>query len=322
MRNAKNGLSTLTALVILFLTIVAPAATVADSGQTVNILILVGDGTSGTFNPIAPFILSLDGSSQTARVIGFSISTRIAAVTREAGETSISMGYLSHCETGEIVKAYETTFGIPIDRYLFLAYQYGSFESLVGALDMLCPVTLDIPEILMGDTQFTTVNGNMPMFAEAMNREYTLVAGAQAQELDTVGFISYFAAAPSININTVDWIVYPMDSYRLWDMKCQAALKAFIPRISRMDQAEVLAFWTLITDGQDTDITADDIGRWSAIPYSFPADCYLSVPGFENAKAQEFDASAFTSYNFFPQMLLAYDSEAVISQIHTFISGE
>lgn len=322
MKKTCIALLAATALAMLFGGIGGQTATADDGGDIINILIIVGDETGGAFHPIAPLAVSLDFGRRTVKVINFCIDTRILAVTREIGEAEISMAYLSHCDTEEIVRAYENTFGLHIDRYLLLGYQYGSFAQLVGALDMLCPVTLDIPEILLGNTPFSTVNGNMPMFAGELNREYTLLTGAQAQELDTVGLIAYFAAAPAIDIGTVDWNSYPIESYRLWDAKCRAVLEAVKPAVAQMGREDALAFWTLITQGHETNLTGEDIARWSEVAFTFPDACYLSVPGLEDARAQEFDASAFTSFNLFAQMMLVYDDAAVALRVQAFISGE
>ena len=113
----------------------------------------LADGTSDTFYPAAINIITLDSGECKVRVVNFDMGMPIYADTPQAGEGYIPMSFLWTCEPDAIVSAFETTYGIAIDRYLFLSYEYGSFEPMVSLLDILCPITLDIPQELMGDTQ-------------------------------------------------------------------------------------------------------------------------------------------------------------------------
>ena len=320
-KRMKRMISAVLAAVLLICC--APAA-VAEDMQQVNILLIVGDGTGDTFYPTAVFIVVLDPDTCKIRVVNFDMAAQIYAKPRQAEESWMPMKFLYCCDTDAIVYAFESTFGITIDRYLFVAYEYGSFAPLLPMLDELIsrnPVEVDIPDALMGDEPYTTVNGNMPWIAEAAGRDYTPVTGTQAQALDAVGLVSYFAAYPAVDFETVDWEQYTLDSYALWDEKCAAVFEAIRPAIRKSTPDSSNAFWMMLLDGQQTNITQEDVDDWIWQPFTIGDNAYFSVPG-EHAVPEEFDASALTGANAFPYMMLTGNPQETAAGMQTFMNGE
>ena len=63
---------------------------------------------------------------------------------------SVPINFLSYCDTDEIVKAFENTFGITIDRYLIFKREYESYGTFIDVYNLFCPMTLDVPQEVMG----------------------------------------------------------------------------------------------------------------------------------------------------------------------------
>ena len=308
-----------TALALLIMACGGPAAA---EGQTVNILVLASQIGNDAFFPTAAAIVSLHTSEQTVKLISFCIQTQVTAVTRDAGAMSVPINFLSYCDTDEIVKAFENTFGITIDRYLIFKREYESYGTFIDVYNLFCPVTLDIPQEVMGDGEYSPINWQLQSIADVLGVDYAPVTQTGTQELDAMKVISYIAAYPAIDWDNVDWIAGTMEDYILWDFKVRAMLAAAKPKAAQMDSDAVRTLCTLITDGQETDITADDIAAWSQIPFAFADDAYLTVPGFESAEVRDFDASPLTEPGMFGHRIMAYDSGAITESIQNFVYGQ
>ena len=154
-----------------------------------NLLFIACDGDY----PIMPFILTMDYNTGNIRFINFYLSTQINAVTKDGSEVSMPMTFLSHCETPEIVKAYENTYGITIDRYIIFKYDT---EKTIEILNKLGPIKLIIPEEFLGDEEHSSINGNMQYYGESLDMEPKPVDGAGEHELDSLGLFSFFHTIP------------------------------------------------------------------------------------------------------------------------------
>ena len=141
-------------------------------------------------------VVSMNLTTQNAKVITFYYETQITAIAANGNTVSISMAMLPNCENEEIANAFTSTFGIPIDRYLIYVYEYGSYQPLLSVLDLLSPVSLEVPEELLGTAQYSTINGYMKTIASANGRTYTPIESAGIYELDAVGFLGYNNAIP------------------------------------------------------------------------------------------------------------------------------
>ena len=114
--------------------------------------------------------------------------------------------------------------------------------------------------------EYSPINWQLQSIADVLGADYTPVTQTGTQELDAMKVISYIAAYPAIDWENVDWIAGTMEDYILWDLKVRAMLAAVKPKVAQMDSDAVRTLCTLITDGQETDITADDIGAVVANP--------------------------------------------------------
>ena len=319
MKKHTKIIALLTALVLLLAAGGMQAAAAEDAGQTVNILLLACEGGY----PISPLIVSLDFTQKTIKVVNFYFQTQIDAVTKKGESLSMPMNFLLYCDTAEIVKAYENTFGIPIDRYVIFTYAYGNFEPAIQGFDMLTPVTVDIPEELLGTEQYTTINGNMKPLAGVLNREYTLITQAGPNALDAVGIVSYIGAIPDWVWDSGDRYTMMMEDYKYWDAKYQALIEGLRPNIAALDHDAILAFWQHMVADQTTNITEDDITLWSQTLYNFPEDApYLTIPGFEGVTIQDFDANALVGISGYDVKMFVYDNDAISAMIQAFIGGE
>ncbi|MBN1776770.1 MAG: hypothetical protein JW811_01490 [Clostridiales bacterium] len=318
MKKHTKIIALLTALVLL-LAAGGVSAAAEGAGQTVNILLLACE--SGY--PISPLIVSLDFEQKTVKVVNFYYQTQINAVTKKGESLSMPMNFLLYCDTEEIVKAYENTFGIPIDRYVIFSYTYGNFQPAIQGFDMLTPVIVDIPEELLGNEQYTTINGNMKPLAGVLNREYTLITQAGPNALDAVGIVSYIGAIPDWVWSSGDRFTMMMEDYKYWDAKYRALIEGLRPNIAAFDHDAALAFWQRMVADQATDITGDDIALWSQTLCNFPEDApYLTIPGFEGVTMQDFDANALTGVYGYDAKMFAYDGDAISAIIRAFIAGE
>jgi hypothetical protein len=327
MRKLNKSIAIIMALIVLFAVPGAQAAQAGNESQTVNVLVLASENLGKTFFPIMPMIISLNLTDHSVKVINFYFRTQIFAVTREAGELSIPMSLLPQCDLPEIVKAYENTYGIKIDRYLIYQYKYGSFEPIADVYDLLFPITLEIPEEFLGNAEYTTMNGNMKSLSKSMHREYTQIAQAGPQELGAVGFLAYYSSIPDRVWESGDPLTMAMEDYKLWDMKNRAVIEGLRPIMARMDSNTVLSFLKLFVKDQITDITEEDMAAWSAAwaaaPFSFPVDSpYLTVPGFEGVEIQDGAVGALRGVDAYQCTMLAYDNDAAAQTIQRFIYGE
>ncbi|MFH1879299.1 MAG: hypothetical protein ABIK64_00735 [Bacillota bacterium] len=323
MRKQMKIVTLIMALIVMLTAFGIPTAAAESQTQILNILFLVCEGTGKAFTPMMPMIVTLDFEKTSIRVISFYYQTQIDAVTKKGKALSMPMNFLSYCDLPEIVKAYENTFGIPIDRYLVYQYRYGSYEPVVGVFDMLGSVTLDVSGEVLGDEEYTTINGNMKALSKSMKREYTPVTQAGPQALDSLGLIAYYSAIPDRVWASGDRFTMMMEDYKFWDAKNRAVIEALKPIISLMSTGVSHAFLQLITGNQITDITADDIAAWAVIPFNFPDEApYFTAPGFEGVEMRDFDAGALTGVGGYDAKMLSYDNAAMIAHIREFIYGQ
>lgn len=321
MRKILKTTTMITVFVLLLAACGAPAALAGDAGQTMNVLLLVCEGSGGSYYVIQPMILTFDFSENSVRVINFYYQTQVYAVTKKGESLSMPINFFAYCDTAEIVKAFENTYGIPIDRYVI--YQYGNYKTPGAAFELLCPLTLDIPEEWMGDEEYTTFNGTMKAVSKIMHMDYTKVTQPGPQEIGPVGLVSYYATIPDRIWASGDRFTMMMEDYRYWDAKNLAVLEALRPKIAQMDQDAVLAIWSLMTEGQDTNLTGEDIAAWSQIPFRFPDEAfYFTVPGFEGVEMADFDAGALTGVRGYDAKMLVYDNAAMAQKIRDFIYGQ
>jgi hypothetical protein len=322
MKTIKRIAAMTAALVLLFVC-GAQAAAADAAGQTVNVLVLASETMGDSFFPIVPMIVSLDLAKGTVRVVYFYFEAQIFAETQKYGALSIPMSLLSHCEIPEIVRAYENTFGITIDRHLIYRYEYGSYEPAAEMYDLFCPITLDIPEEILGTAKYTTLNGNMKALSKSMKRDYTPVEQAGPQALDTVGFLAYFSSIPDRVWESGDRFTMAMEDYKYWDMKNRAVIEALGPVLEAADPSLVQAFLQLAIRDQITDITVEDIAAWSSAPFRFSADTsYFTVPGFEGVELKDGDAGALPGVDSYQAAMLAYDTETIAASLRAFLNGE
>ncbi|MBN1776767.1 MAG: hypothetical protein JW811_01470 [Clostridiales bacterium] len=322
MKKSLKMLSAVTALILLLMACGVPAAA-ESAGDVVNLLILASEDMGNSYFPIMPMILSLNLKTLDARLINFYFQTQIFAVAKNGEEISVPMSLLPNCEVSEIVKAYENTFGIPIDRYLIYVYQYGSYSPIVDVFDMMFPITLDIPEEILGTAQYTTINGNMKSIANTLKRQYSPIEQAGPHELDAVGYLAYYCAIPDYVWGSGDRLSNTLEDYKYWDMKNEAVIEAFRPIIGLMSPDTVAMLIRMLVSGQLTDITEDDIVLWSTAGLNFAADSpYLTVPGFEGVELQGGNIGSLKGISAYQNMMLTYDNEAVKQQIQAFLYGE
>ena len=78
----------------------------------------------------------------------------------------------------------------------------------------------------------------------------------------------------------------------------------------------------MLIDGQETNITHEDIAQWSAAGLNLDADNpIMSAPGLETAAMATADTTGL-SINTYQNNMLTYDSEVVAQQIQAFLYGE
>jgi hypothetical protein len=318
MKKTIRSVTIITALAVLLAACGAQAA-----GQTVNILLLDSETEDGGFYMTIPLIVSLDFANHSIRVVHIHNMTEIRAVTREKGELKIPVNALSHCEYSEIVNAFENAFGVTIDRYVNYRFVYGDFGPTLKLMGAFCPITLDIPEELTGDKKYVTVNGYMAEITSYLGTDFTPIMQAGPQELDALSLTAYFGAMPDRLWKSGDQFTMVMEEYKYNDMKYRAVIEGMKTKIAQMDQAEVLAFWHVLTDGQDTDVTAKDIAAWSAVSFNFIDDApYLTVPGFEGVEMTASEASSLPGAGNHHSMMLSYDTAAAAQAVQAFLGGE
>ena len=283
---------------------------------------LRGRGLGDDFYPTAAAIISLNSEEQTIKVVNFCMQTQITAVTRQAGEMFVPLNFLRFCDVDEIVGAFETTFGIMIDRYLIYRREYDDYKTFFDLYSLFSPMTLDIPETIIGDEAYSPINEYLGLIAGSLGVDYAPIERAGTQELDAMKAISYVSAYPAIDWENMDWIAGTMEDYAIWDSKVRAVLGAVKPMVAHMDSGWLSTFCTLATDGQETNITADDIAAWSGIPFVFAEEAYLTVPGFEGSEVREFDSTALTDPGLFGVRIMVYDTEAAAASIREYIAGQ
>lgn len=312
----------LTALAVL-LTVCVPAALAETADDIVNILLIGGEDMGSSYFPLLPLVLSFNLTRQSVKVIYFYYETQIFG-TAPSGETvSIPMSLLPNLDTGEVVKAFETTYGIPINRYLIYTYDYGKCTRTLEAFDLLAPLTIDVPGEILGTAQHTTINGNMKALAGANKRDYTAVETAGPQQLDAVGYLAYIFAIPESVWSSGDRLTVAMADYNDADTKNRVAIAALRIVIGMKDEDTIAAFMRKFTEGQETDITEDDIALWSAFSLNLDADNpYMSVPGNEGVALQAGDIGSMTGISSYQNQMLTYDNEAFKQKIHAFLYGE
>lgn len=323
MKKKIRSVTVITALMVLLAACGAQAASAEDAGQTVNILLMDSETDGDGFFITIPVIVSLDFANHSIRAVHIHNMSQIAAVTREKGELSIPINALSHCEYPEIINAFKNAFGVTIDRYVNYQFVYGDFEPTLKLMGAFCPITLDIPEELTGDKKFVTINGYMQEIVGYLGTDYTPIAQAGPQVLDALSLTAYFGAAPARLWESGDQFTMVMEEYKYNDMKYRAVIGGMKVKIAQMDQAEVLAFWHVLTDGQDTDVTAEDIAAWSAVPFNFIDDePYLTVPGFEGVEMAASEASSLPGVSNYQAKMLVYDMDEAARRVRDFLSGE
>jgi len=291
----------------------------ARTADTETILFLICEGTGNSFYPIMPFLLTADRDTGECRFTHFYYMTRIEAVTKKGETVSMPMSFLSYCDTTEIVKAYENTFGIRIDRYLIYKYDY---QQVLDLLDTLCPVTVDVPEEFMGDAEYSTINGNMKAFARQFGREAVPLEHAGEQTLDSLGLFSYFHTIPD-RVWAGDRFDNLMEDYRLWDQKNRTMIAVFKSLAGLMGEDAVAAAFRLMTDGQDTNLTDGDIAAWSAMIANQPEGMmpYFTFPGYDGVEMQDFNAKALTGTAGYDAKMLACGDETTAEALRAFLSA-
>lgn len=314
----------LTALAVLTTAAPAALAEAADSANDIrNMLVIAGEDMGDGYFPLLVLVFSADFTEKTIKVINFYYTTQVNAVAKNGEAVSIPMSLLPVCDDTEIVKAFENTFGIPIERYLIYVYKSNSYEPFLDVFDQVDPITVDIPEEVLGTAQHSTVNGNMKAIAGASKREYTPIQSAGLQELNGVGILSYYTAIPARIWASGDTFTNVMEDYKYWDNKNAvlfSALRAIIGMMGPDASAAILR--TLLT-GQDTDMTDEQIAIISGAGLNFaPGVCYMTVPGFEGVEMVVGDTGTLKGVSTFQKQMLTYDSEAIRQQIHTFLYGD
>ncbi len=323
MQKIMRTIALITALAALLAACGVQAALAAHAGQTVNILLMDSETEGDGFFIAIPVIVSLDLSKHSIRAVHIHNMSQISAVTREKGELTIPVNALSHCEYSEIVKAFENAFGVAIDRYINYQFVYGDFEPTLKLMGAFCPITLDIPEELTGDKKYVTVNGYMKEITGYLGTDFPPVTQAGPQVLDALQLTAYFGAMPERLWKSGDQFTMVMEEYKYNDWKYRSVVEAMKTNIARMDQAEVLAFWHVLTDGQDTDVTAEDIAAWSAIPFNFTdAEPYITVPGFEGVEMVKSGAASLPGVGSNQAQMLVYDTGAAARRVKDFLSGQ
>lgn len=314
---------TLTALAVLLAACAVPAASAETADEIGNLLMIAGEDMGNTYFPLVIMVFSANFTQKTIKVISFYFETQITAVAKTGETVSIPMSLLPNCETGEIVKAFENTFGIPIDRYLIYTYTYGSYKPIIDVYDRIFPVTIDIPEEILGTAQYTTINGNMKAIAKASKRDYTPIDKAGLHDLDSVGVLAYFSSIPDRISESGDRFTKAMEDYKYWDAKHAALFNGLRPVVGLMSPDTMAMILQMLFSNQATDMTGEDIAKISAAGLNFAADSgYLTVPGFEGVELQAGDKGSLKGINAYQNMMLAYDSEAIRQQIRAFLYGE
>jgi len=317
MKKGIRSIALIMAMVLLLSVCGAPARASESAAQHVNVLALLCEGSY----VIVPLVLTFDLEKNTVRIINFFYQTQIDAVTKKGSALSMPMTFLGYCEPGEIVKAYENTFGIPIDKYIF--YDYSNYKTVVSAFGLLCPVTLEISDEVMGDEEYSTINGTMKMFAKSLKFEYTPLTQAGIQALDALALLAYLVTIPDRIWESGDRFTMMMEDYAYWDAKERAVIEALRPVISQMDPDAVLAFAQQALEDQETDITQKDLAAMFSAVFTFPQEePYFTVPGFEGVEMEDFDANALTGVYGYDSKMLVYDNEAMARRIRAFIYGE
>jgi hypothetical protein len=321
MRKILKTTAMITLFVLLLAACGAQAAPAGDAGQTMNLLLLVCEGSGNSYYVIQPMILTFDFLKNSIRVVNFYYQTQIFSVTRKGEALSMPINFFAYCDTAEIVKAFENTYGITVDRYVI--YKYGDYKMPGEAFELLCPLVLDIPEELMGDEEYTTFNGTMKAVSRIMHMDYTKVTQPGPQEIGPVGLVSYYATYPDRIWASGDRFTMMMEDYKYWDAKNLAVLEALKKKIAQMDQESVLTIWSLMTEGQDTNVTGEDIAAWSQIPFRLPDEAfYCTAPGFTGVEMADFDAGALTGVRGYDAKMLVYDNDAMAQKIRDFIYGQ
>ena len=323
MKKMIRSITIIAALAVL-LSAFGIQAVAADTAETVNILAIGSEREGDTFYPTMPMIISLDFATGSVRIVYFHYATQIMAVTRDAGALSIPMKALSYCDYSEIVKAFENAFGIKIDRYMNFQFVYGDHENVFLFLNALCPLTLDIPAELLGDTKYTSVNWYMGELTRGLDIEYTKLTEMTTQTMDAIGLGAYICAAPDRLWKSGDQFTMMMEEYKYQDVKYRAIIEALKSNIAQMDRDAVLAIWRLLLDGQETDITAEDIAAWSEAGLNFIGDTppLLTVPGFEGVEMVESEAKSVLGVRSYYAQMLVYDTAAAAQRVQEFLSGE
>ena len=222
----------ITAVIVLALLLSvcgAQAAETETTAQHENVLLLLCDGSY----VIGPLILTFDWEKGTVRIIHFCYQAQINAVTKKGEAMDMPITFLLYCEPDEIVKAFETACGIPIEKYII--FDYSAYQSVIDAFEALGPVTLEVPSEMMGDEEYSSVNGNMRVFANAVNAVYAPLKQAGVQALDELAFLSYIATTPDRIWESGDRFTMMMADYQYQVWKMQAMIEAFRPVISRLD---------------------------------------------------------------------------------------
>lgn len=302
----------------------SPTATASPTAEPIppeNILFIACEGSEESFFPIMPFILTMDYNTNSIRFTNFYLSTQIDAVTKKGDKISMPMTFLNQCDTEEIVKAYENTYGIKIDRYIIFKYDN---KKTIEILSELGPIKLFIPEEFLGDKEYTTINGNMEHYGKSLDMEPKPVDESGEQELDSLGLFSFFHTIPERVWESDDRFTNMMEDYRLWDEKNQTVIAALKPLLKLLGEDKVSGLWKLVAQGQDTNITDEDIAKWSKLLVNLPAEKtpYFTVPGFEDVEFADFDAKALTGISGYDVKMLTYDNEKMAEDLQKFINAE
>ena len=163
----------------------------------------------------------------------------------------------------------------------------------------------------------------MKAIAGANKRDYTAVETAGPQQLDAVGYLAYIFAIPESVWSSGDRLTVAMADYNDADTKNRVAIAALRIVIGMKDEDTIAAFMRKFTEGQETDITENDIALWSAFSLNLDADNpYMSVPGNEGVALQAGDIGSMTGISSYQNQMLTYDNEAFKQKIHAFLYGE
>jgi len=281
----------------------------------VNVLIIACEGKENSF-PLNFFLITVDNNTNEVRFTNFFYETQIDAVTTEGEPVSIPMYKLTElCDMEGIIDAFENMYGIAVDKYLI--YRYDN-NMIIDIFKHMCPITVDIPEEYIGSGE-GTLKKSMERYSDSTGEEITPVDAAGEQELGPLALLSYFHTIPEWVYASEDDLTRKMEDYKYWDAKNEYALSVYKPVFELMGEQALTALGQSIMEGQDTNITDDDIAAWAKRLTELPdgKTPYLTIPGFEDIGLEKFEGDPMGS-----TMMLTYDKAEAAEKVQAFVNGE